>query len=90
VVVIDTLPLLPIDWMLKPLVIFMLIRSMSAHKFDILRVSKQTTQSINDGEIPHHQNRNLIDGIIVYFFFSLLMDLNFVGSSVVLSFTFSL
>ena len=69
VVVIEILPLLPIGWMSKLPIVFVLIRSMLAHKFGILRVSEQTPQSIDDGEVPHHQSRNLFERIIVYFFF---------------------
>jgi hypothetical protein len=68
-VVIEILPLLPISWMSKLPIVFVLIRSMLAHKFGILRVSEQTPQSIDDGEVPHHQSRNLFERIIVYFFF---------------------
>jgi hypothetical protein len=45
---------------------------MPSHKFGILRVSEQTPQSIDEGEIPHDQSMNLFGHIIVYFF-SLLM-----------------
>jgi hypothetical protein len=62
------LPLLPINWMSKLPIIFVPIRSMPALKFGILRVSEQTPQSIDDGEVPHHQSRNLFERIIVYFF----------------------
>jgi hypothetical protein len=68
-IVIEILPLLPIGWMSKLPIIFVLIRSMPAHKFGILGVSEQTPQSINDGEVPHHQSRNLFERIIVYFLF---------------------
>jgi hypothetical protein len=50
-VVIEILPLLPIGWMSKLPIIFVLIRSMPAHKFGILGVSEQTPQSIDDGEV---------------------------------------
>jgi hypothetical protein len=66
VVVIEILPLLPIDWI--P-IIFVPIKRMSVQKFDILRVSEQTPQSIDDREVPHHQSRNLFERIIVYLFF---------------------
>jgi hypothetical protein len=61
-VVIDILPLLPIGWMSKLPIIFVLIKSM-------LKVSEQTPQSIDDGELPHHQSMNLFERIIVYLFF---------------------
>jgi hypothetical protein len=69
VAVIEILPLLPIGWMSKLPIVFVLIKSMPAHKFGILRVSEQTPQLIDDGEVPHHQSRNLFERIIVYFFF---------------------
>jgi hypothetical protein len=69
VVVIEIMPLLPIGWMSKLPIVFVLIRSMLAHKFGILTVSKQTPKSIDDGEVPHHQSWNLFERIIVYFFF---------------------
>jgi hypothetical protein len=69
VVVIEILPRLPIGWMLKLPIVFVLIRSMPTHNFGILRVSEQTPQSINDGNVPHHQSRNLFEYIIVCLFF---------------------
>jgi hypothetical protein len=68
-IVVEILPLLPIGWMSKLPIIFVLIRSMPAHKFGILGVSEQTPQSIDDEEVPHHQSRNLFERIIVYFLF---------------------
>jgi hypothetical protein len=69
VVVIEILPLLPVSWMSKLLIVFVLIESMPAHKFGILMVSEQTPQSIDDGEVPHHQSMNLFDRIIFFFLF---------------------
>jgi hypothetical protein len=69
VVVIEILPQLPIGWMSKLPIIFVLVRSMLAHKFGILRVSEQSPQLIHDGEVPHHQSSNLFERIIVHFFF---------------------
>jgi hypothetical protein len=48
---------------------FVPIKRMSVQKFGILRVSEQTPQSLDDGEVPHHQSRNLFERVIVYFFF---------------------
>jgi hypothetical protein len=69
VVVIEILSLLPIGWMSKLPIVFVLIRRMPAHIFGNLWVSEQTSQLINGEEVPHHQNRNLFERIIVYFFF---------------------
>jgi hypothetical protein len=69
VVVIEILPLLPTSWMLKLPIVFVLIRSMLTHKVGILVVSEKTPQSINDGEVRHHQSRNLFERIIFYLFF---------------------
>jgi hypothetical protein len=69
VVVIEILPPLPTGWMLKLPIVFVLIRSMLTHKVGILVVSEKTSQSINDGEVRHHQSRNLFERIIVYLFF---------------------
>jgi hypothetical protein len=76
--------------MMRLPIVFVLIRSMPAHEFGILRVSEQTPQVINNGEVPHHHSRNLFQSITVYFFFFLCSwVLNFVGSSFRLSFTSS-
>ena len=58
--------------MQKFYLVFVLIRSMSAHKFGILWVSEQTPQSIDHRKVPQHQSRNLFLHIIVYFFFLLV------------------
>jgi hypothetical protein len=68
VVFIEIFPLLAIGWVPKLPIVFVLIRSMSAHKLGILWVSKQTLQSIDHRKVPHHQSRNLFLRIIVYFF----------------------
>jgi hypothetical protein len=69
VVVIEFLPLLPIGWVSNLRIAFMLIRSTPAHKFSILKVSEQTPESFNDGEVPHHQSRIFFERVIVYFLF---------------------
>jgi hypothetical protein len=38
------------------------------HKFGILRVSEQTPQSIDNGEVPHHQRRLLWDFLLLLSF----------------------
>jgi hypothetical protein len=68
VVVTKILPLLPIGWISKLPIVFVLIRSMPTYNFGILRVHEQTPQSINDGEVPHHHSRNHFERIIVHFF----------------------
>jgi hypothetical protein len=69
VVFIEIFSLLAIGWEPKLPIIFVLIRSMPAHKFGILWVSEQTPQSIDYRQVPHHQSRNLFLHIIVYFLF---------------------
>jgi hypothetical protein len=69
VVFIEIFPLLAIGWVPKLPIIFVLIRSMTAHKFGILWVSEQTPQLIDHRQVPHHQSRNLFLRIIVYFLF---------------------
>jgi hypothetical protein len=68
-VFIEIFPLLGIGWVPKLSIVFVLIRSMPAHKFGILWVSEQTPQSIDHRQVPHHQSINLFLHIIVYFLF---------------------
>jgi hypothetical protein len=49
VVFIEIFPLLAIGWVPKLLIVFVLIRSMPAHKLGIIWVSEQTPQPINQG-----------------------------------------
>jgi hypothetical protein len=55
VVFIEIFPPLAIGWVPKRPIVFVLIRSMLAHKFGILWVSEQTPQSIDHRQVPHHQ-----------------------------------